>query len=53
MYVVNIVYKKSGSFHCHGTLAAVLKRYSYEGFRIKERGDVGVIGQSIVLQTCF
>lgn len=38
MYVVNVVYQKSESFHCQGTLAAVLKRYSPEGFKITERG---------------
>ncbi len=38
MDIVDVVYQKSESFHCQGTLAAVLKRYRPDGFCIKERG---------------
>ena len=38
METISIPYKKSESFHCQGTLKAVLKRWRPEGFYIRERG---------------
>lgn len=38
MDIVDVIYQKSESFHCQGTLVAVLKRYRPDGFYIKERG---------------